>query len=233
MGMVLKPDEFQRIMLGSMGKSDLADSLGSAGITFKPCEGEEAPCESLSSEHFMPSLMKALMPLLGDKSYMGPVVRRRIIKIVIKKPDPVTEPTEVKSPLLTKVARAYNWYRMEQLKLATEAPDFIMTVPALSEAVYDLRDSDLFQKEGSRFAAGVALGSVPLSLMYSAHLRGQQQMGHPHGFLKRTIAQHPWLTSLGTAAALRSALGSRLGQLITRDVKKGLGEVWHGSPPIP
>lgn len=237
MGMVLKPEEFQRIMLGSMGKSDLADSLGQAGVVFKPEEGEQAPCQSLSSSHFLPELMQKLLPLLGDKSYLGPVMRKRIIRIVIKKPgeEPAPEKTaqiEMKSPLLSKVASAYNWYRMEQMKLAAEAPQFIMGIPTLSAAVYDLDDSDLFhtKEAGSGLATGVALGSIPLTAMYSAHLRGQQRMGKQHGMIGQFVADHPWITSLGTAAALRGALGSRLGQAVTRDAGNSLKEVWHGKP---
>lgn len=234
MGMVLKPEEFQRIMLGHLGKPELADSLAKAKMVFPQSEGMEAPCGDLSVGDFLPKLMQALMPLLEQKSYFGPVVRRRIIKVVLQTPEPTEPGSELKSPILSKVASAYNWYRREQIKLAMEAPEFIQTVPSLRGGVYDLDAYDLFTEKTASdlLRAGMAVGTVPLALMYSAHLRDQQAMGMPQGTMKQMIGEHPWLSALGAAALSRSLLGTQAGRDISDEIGNIGKKLWQGTPGV-
>jgi hypothetical protein len=111
------------------------------------------------------------------------------------------------------------------MKLAMDTPEFIQSIPTLRAGVYDLRVSDLFREKTAtgldRVGMGIALGSVPLTLMYSAHLRKQQQQGMRHGMMKSMVASHPWLTTLGTAAGMRKLLSTPTG----RGVTKGIGEL--------
>jgi hypothetical protein len=235
MGMVLKPEEFQRICLKCMGKDDLADKLDDAGAVFKPSEGEMAPCHELSSDQLSPELMKMLMPLMGEKSYLGPVVRRRIIRITIMKPEPLTKSTEVNSPLLSKVASAYNWYRREQMKLAADTMEVVPNNPELHSGLYGIGDEDLFGKtamapgvDGNTIA--VVLGSIPISLMYSAHLRGERRKGKELGTLKNLVADHPWLVTAGAAAGLRELMKSPQAKQLVSELTGAAKRIIKGAP---
>jgi hypothetical protein len=208
MGMVLKPREFQRISLVSMGKKDLADQLDDAGACFRPRMGEEGPCSCLEPHHADMDILRMLLPLLSQRSYYGPVVRRRIIRITMVKPEPPAPEQEVDSPLLSKVASAYNWYRREQMKVAASSVEKVTTIPELHAGIYGLEDGDLFKTAAmpDRATTGLMLGAVPLTLMYSAHLRSAQEKGENLSTLGRFVADHPWLTSLAAMSGARALM---------------------------
>jgi hypothetical protein len=214
MGMVLKPREFQRACLCSMGKEPLADKLDDAEAVFKPTDGEMAPCSELDSKHFGTELMKKLIPLMMGKSYFGPPVKRRILRITIVQPAPAGKDLEVDSPLLTKVSSAYNWYRREQMKLAADAMTFVPNNPELHAALYGLSMEDLFSKSAGVTEhinpATVALvaGSIPLTLMYAAHQQNRQRRGDDVGTIDRLVADHPWLTTMSVGVGLRQLMKS-------------------------
>jgi hypothetical protein len=212
MGMMLKPKEFQRIILIHIGNKDLADKMDNAGAVIPSSKEEAAPCESLCPEHLDESLLKTLMPFLEGKSYMGPVVRRRIIQITVSKPSSHPEHKEVDSPLLSKVASAYTWYRKEVMKLARALPATVSSHPELQAQVFGMSAEDLFSKtaEGqlplNARTLAVLLGSVPLSLLYSAHKKSEMEQGKDTGLLGSLIAEHPWLTSMGVVTGLGALL---------------------------
>jgi len=209
MGMVLKPHEFQRIMLTHLGHEPLANELDGRGAVFSPCGEELSPCDSLGPEHFASDLMRKLLPFLEDRSYLGPVVKRRIVRITISTPrnKPMLEEN---SPLLSKISSAYNWYRNEMVKMATYAPQLVSDNPALHAGLFGIGDGDIFSKTGaskfnkwSKDQLVAILGTVPLSLMYSAHLRSAEEEGKHLGPIDKLIADHPWLTTMGASAAMR------------------------------
>lgn len=235
MGMVLKPEEFQRICLNCMGKGDLADKMDDAGAVFKQNEGEEAPCQELNSDQLDPEMMKKLMPMMGEKSYLGPVVRRRIIRISIMNPEPMTKSTEVNSPLLSKVASAYNWYRREQMKLAADTMEEVPNNPELHSGLYGIGDEDLFGKTAmapgvDRNTLAVVLGSIPITLMYSAHLRGKRNKGEEFGVLKSLVADHPWLATMGTAAGLRELMKNPKAKQFVSEIMSAGKRIMKGAP---
>lgn len=231
MGMVLKPEEFQRILLAAMGHQGFADKMDESGSVFTPQEGETAPCDPLESDQFSPGLMSKLMPHLSEKSYFGPVVRRRIIQIILSKPEEATPQKEVTSPLLSKVGSAYNWYRREQMKLAGDAMRLVPSIPKLHAGLYGLDEVGLFDKTAGWLTPktlAVLLGAIPLTLMYSAHQRGKEMRGEEIGLLNQLIADHPWLATLGTSAALREILKTPQAQSAVDEILAAGQRVWKG-----
>lgn len=203
MGMVLRPGEFQRMLLTRVNRSDLADKFDKGNVRFAPVDGEIPPCESLGRHHFNHSLMKLLMPLIRDRSYLGPAVQRRIIRIrIVPKPQPEVLES---SPLLDKISGAYNWYRREMMKVAADSEDLLSSTPELRAAVLGIEDEDLMKTAISGQTA-LVLGSVPVSLMYSSSIRKREQFGERLGVVEKLIADHPWVTSLGVAAGLRELM---------------------------
>lgn len=202
MGMMLKPKEFQRIILISCGQRSAADDLDSKGIVFAPKDGEEPVSSPLGAGHFQESIFKMLAPFLGDRSYFGPVLRKRIIMVNIK-PKQESKTKEASSPLLDKIAQAYNWYCKEMIKVAVESAERLSDNVELNAAVNGLSPEGLFK--GAMQAENIAaLGSVPLTLLYSAYLRGRQAQGEDLNFLNSLVAEHPILASLGGAYGLKT-----------------------------
>jgi hypothetical protein len=231
MGMVLKPREFQHVALSHMGKDELARQLDESNVQFAPSSEEVAPCAPLSPLNINPEMMQQLMPHLEEKSYLAPVVSRRVPKAMAAEPKVEEEATKVSSPLLSKVAGAYNWYRREMLKVAAEAPFVVPTLPELHARVYGMGLSDLFQEKSAaavdRRSAALILGSIPLSLMYAAHGDREHTKGKDPGLLGDFFADHPYISALGVAAALREFLKTPKGQEVADkffEVAKNLGE---------
>lgn len=87
LGIVPKPQEFQRIILISIGKRDIADQLDSKNMCFDPASVEDPlPAHikilNLSSDNFNPQIMNMLSPHVEDRSYAMPHLTRRIVLTV-------------------------------------------------------------------------------------------------------------------------------------------------------
>jgi len=236
MGMVLKPEEFQRIALAAMGKTDLADSLDNDSAVFKPVDGECAPCSPLSLDHSLEGLLDKLLPFLRDKSYFGPPLKRRIVRITIAAPAPRTPRKEVNSPLLSKVSAAYTWYRREQMKLAGDAAWAVPNNPKLHVALHGASLEDSFGKTASSGTVdprtlAVVLGAIPITMMYSAHLQGKQRRGEEMGALRSFVAEHPWLTTMGVGAGLRELMKHPRSKELFDDLLVAGHKVWTGKGP--
>lgn len=235
MGMVLKPREFQRACLCSMGKEPLADKMDDAGAVFKPVDGEMAPCSPLDAGHMDTGLLGKLLPLLLGKSYLGPPVRRRIIRITIIQPKPPEKDLELSSPILTKVGAAYNWYRREQMKLASDAMRTVVNTPELHAGIYGVGPEEMFGKTAGGIketvnpaTLGVLLGAIPLTLMYSAHQREKGRKGEDVGLVNRLVAEHPWLTTLAVGAGLREVMKSPQAQQAVIEAYRAGKRIWRG-----
>jgi hypothetical protein len=95
------------------------------------------------------------------------------------------------------------------MKMAAQAPQIVSSNPKLHAGVFQISDGDLFSKTSApynKWTSGqlaAILGTAPLSLMYSAHLRGEEEKGEALGLAKKLIADHPWITMMGSTALMR------------------------------
>jgi hypothetical protein len=218
MGIALKPSEFQRVLLVRIGRKDLADDLGARGVEFPPVSTISQPCSGLSPEGFAPSIMRALLPFLESRSYLKPVVSRRIIRISVT-PVARGESKMSDSPLLTKIGSAYNWYRNEMTKVALQADRVVSSVPELNAALHGVDESDFFTmkvaqpKEVKLTGRGAiaAASTIPLMLMVASNLRDEEEAGQQIGFIEKLIAHHPYLASMGTVAGARELMKTNIG----------------------
>lgn len=119
LGIVLRPREFQRLLLVRAGEGAQADDLDRDGIVF-PRSDEIDPI-SLSPDNVREPLLQLLSPLLSARSAFGPIIEKRVIVIVGREP-PETKKTASShsSVLLRKIGSAYNGYRKAVLSLVTE-----------------------------------------------------------------------------------------------------------------
>lgn len=124
LGMVLRPREFQRIILINIGKRDLADHYDDCGVTF-PETRSMSPMD-LGPQHFMVALARLLMPLFASRSALAPAVEKRVVTISLGSPEKEKKASSSHSTeLLRKIGAAYNSYRGQLMDLAAHSQDLI------------------------------------------------------------------------------------------------------------
>lgn len=134
MGMRLKPREFRRIVLIRMGKKGLADKLDSSGADLPASFDEESP-GTMGIDAFDDDLAKMLEPLLGERSWLGPMAVKKI-NITIMRGGPSADEPEVQR----KVAAMYNGYLKQASLLVERAPLVLARRPSLRASVYGFGD---------------------------------------------------------------------------------------------
>ena len=157
MGIVLKPQEFQRITLVRLEKKDLADELDRKNEVFaKSNDSEEV---DLDKDSFNPGLAKLLLPLLAGRSGLGPVVEKRVL---VSMGGAKTKEAWVPShhgELLAKIGSAYNGYRQSVMTLVAHSQDLLSTGGAELSKLAQVEPEKIF---------------TPLSVAYlqNAHMDG-------------------------------------------------------------
>lgn len=120
MGMVLRPREFQRMLMSNIGLGREADDLEDRGVIFPKVDtGDGGPLDR-GQMGFSPLLARLLEPFLGGRSAFGPFIQRRITVIVVR-PESDKRPTSHNSPLLRKIGAAYDAYRKTAMQYLPEA----------------------------------------------------------------------------------------------------------------
>lgn len=148
MGIVLKPREFQRIVLVRMGEKPLADSLESNNQVFKqPSEFDDSV--PVDKEFVNPVLMRLLSALVGERSGLGSPIQGRVIRVSITSKKTLPTETPIDHPLLNKVGAAYNGYRRTLLSKLSQAEEVIQNDPQLRDAVIGNSLVNMFTKTAS------------------------------------------------------------------------------------
>lgn len=101
LGILPKPQEFQRLVLDSIGKGDLADELDSRGECFDPASDVAAPSGleaglGISARNFDPAVMIILRPFMEKRSYVAPHLGSRLVDLLDKPFSKQSLPTLVK-----------------------------------------------------------------------------------------------------------------------------------------
>jgi hypothetical protein len=114
-GMVLKPGEFQRLLLTKFGLEDEADRLEQSKTVFPDTIEEEQM--DVKPQCFDPMLAKLLLPLLSDRSSFGPTIERRVTIIIAGSKPESFATASPPSELLRKIGSAYKGYRRSLLEV--------------------------------------------------------------------------------------------------------------------
>jgi hypothetical protein len=193
-GIVLKPSEFQRIVLNIVGKPSLARQYSDSGCCFCNSNDTDESVEFGDPSMFSHNIMSALMPMLQERSAFEPVVSRRII--IIKTARAKKPLRKIKTPLLDKVAAAYNGYRKQLLeKIGTIVANITERELNLLATVRGelLEDSLVRRNLGVKTASAAVplalLGAIPLAYIYGAHSGSDEQEKAADSI----IAKHPVL----------------------------------------
>jgi intein/homing endonuclease len=201
MGIVVKPREFQRMYIRSIGRPGLADDLDSKKIRFRM--GHPPSDDFGLPNRIIPSLIKTLLPMLGARSAFGPPLHRRVVIVIHKKPPIEEEDHEcMDHPLLDKISSAYSSYRRDLMyKTASlvrtamhENPDIVL---ALYGCGLDRALHGGLAKVGSDVVESM-LGTLPATYLNRAYY-----VGPVSGY----VEEHSDLTGLVTAGELASVGG--------------------------
>lgn len=168
LGIVLKPREFQRIVLIRMGEKDLADDLDSSNSVFRPSQNFDDSV-SVDKELLSPVLMRVLSSLIGSRSGLGAPLRDRVVRLSIADKKSLPTDSPVDHPLLDKMGAAYNGYRRNLLQKLSQAEEVIQNDPQLRDAVIGNSLVNMFMKTAS--APVVSVDSI--SYFAGAHLQNR------------------------------------------------------------
>lgn len=203
MGMILKPREFQRIVLIRLGHGRLADDLDSCGEVFQQSSKVD---DSISFGRFRPELAQSLMPHMQERSGFGPILKKRILRILIVRPKIASIEKTSKKDFLDKIAQGYNGYRLRVLSDMPSGLDAVLEQnPDLTAELFQEGFLEAFSKSS---AVGTKLipikpllGVFPVLYFLSAHWKAQELHGRKLGFVKKFVAEHPELSALLLAGA--------------------------------
>jgi hypothetical protein len=109
LGIVLRPKEFQRVMLVRLGLRPEAEELEQRDVIFP--ESTDSEKFELASGGFSRALASILRHFIDERSAFGPAVERRALSVGHRPEKKVKEATSLSSPLLCKIGAAYNGYR--------------------------------------------------------------------------------------------------------------------------
>jgi len=123
LGIVLRPKEFQHMLLMHAGAGGLADEFAEGNQVFPRCD--EVQDMSLRPEGFLSTLLPLLLPFLSGRSGFGPFIEQRVL-VLGKTPEPVEGVSaSLHSDLMRKIGAAYNGYRAGLMELVAHAPDLL------------------------------------------------------------------------------------------------------------
>lgn len=116
LGIVLRPREFQRVVLVHTGRGDIADDLDRDGGVFP--RSKDTDESVMESRGFSDALASLLLPFLSARSALGPSIEKRVVIVMGKAPKEVSKTaSSLSSDLLCKMGAAYNGYRQAVMSL--------------------------------------------------------------------------------------------------------------------
>jgi hypothetical protein len=121
LGIVLRPREFQRIVIINAGKPGLADQLEKQKILF-PETDDIAECP-MGIESFLPALAQLLLPLMQSRSALSPMVERRLIMRISTSPH--EKDPSFSTDALRTIGASYNGYRKKLMSTVAGAQDLL------------------------------------------------------------------------------------------------------------
>jgi hypothetical protein len=229
MGMVLKPREFQRIILTRSGRPGAADALDRAGDVFRPVDDVDSSIP-MGADLISRAIQRLLIPLLGQRSCLGPVFRKRIVIVVRPGSSGLGSPLRPrKEDLLDKLSSAYNGYRLGLINMVEDIPRSVESNPdVMKELIHD----DFVGMMAGEKTAGwgplaktvvpLLLALAPLIYLSASHWDAQRNI---HGvqlpLTKRLIADHPAAVSaLTVGGGSHAAVG--LDKVLARHLVRAL-----------
>jgi hypothetical protein len=149
LGIVLKPEEFQHLVLTKMGEVDLADSLSRNNQVFRKVSSFHHTDVEFTQESIEKAL-PVLQDLLKDRTAFGSSFVLRTASSGEELKNTLPTPSPVEHSLLDKISAAYNGYRRSVMVKMSQATEMVQSDPRLREAVLGDGLVNMFSKTASR-----------------------------------------------------------------------------------
>jgi hypothetical protein len=189
-GIILKPHEFQRIVLVRMGEMPLADELDAKKQVFQPSEEFDD-----SVDPALPGLREALsivMPYLLERSAFAPALSPRLMKLANSSEERkkfFPHRTAIGHPMLDKVSAAYNGYRRNILTKLSQAREAVQSDSQLRSNFFGDELVTMFSKTSS---PNPIIDHNTVAYVMSAHLSNRSLLIATRGNGASAVAI-PWL----------------------------------------
>lgn len=226
-GIVLKPTEYQRIMLVRMGRPAQADMMDKAGMVFSPSSKVDRSLTFGSMSSHDTEIRDALVPHLQARTLFDPVVSDRLTKTsaVSRGRGPVRF---AEDPLLDKIAAGYNGYREQlMLKMGSIVADITSRDSKLLAALMGSDLEDMFSehalvKSAVSNAQLALLGAIPLAYLYGAH---QASTGEASSTLGSLVSEHPVLATSVLVGLTRLGVGLKQSGVLDKSLNNLVGKM--------
>lgn len=179
-GIILRPAEFQKVLLNKLGKGELAKRLAESKAVFPQSE-EETPI-GVSEENFHPGLARILMPHMASRSGLGPIIQHRVVMIETSSPQDVQKTSSLSDDLLRKMGAAYNGYRKEVMGLVDRTQEMIKRASGSNDDLQKLAsisDKDFFTPLSFHYFSHAFLDEIPVEVKVSAITGANVQRANP------------------------------------------------------
>lgn len=124
MGVVLRPQEFQRMMLVSMGGKEVADEMDKKDICFG--SSTNTTSMGLSPDLFSVVMSQLLLPWMLGRCLLAPMIESRaLIACGTSRSKTARLTSSLPGKQLDKIASAYNGYRAELLDMMAYIPQLL------------------------------------------------------------------------------------------------------------
>lgn len=164
MGIVLKPHEFQRVVLKRMGEDALISHLDKHHHVFREVPEVDAGV-SCDLHDPLDEVFDLLKKYIRSRTALGPSFQMRVM-VVGKAKNVLPTRTPIGNSLLDKVSAAYNSYRHNVLEKISQIVEEVKSDPKLAEAVIGDGLSMMFKTASS----GI-LSSDSVKYVLGAHLQ--------------------------------------------------------------
>lgn len=134
MGIVLKPHEFQRVVLKRMGEDDLISHLDRHHKVFRETPGSDRSL-SLDTHDSLDEIFDLLKKYIRERTALGPSFQMRVLMVGRGTKNVLPTRTPIGNSLLDKVSAAYNSYRRGVLEKTSQIVAEVQSDPELTEAV--------------------------------------------------------------------------------------------------
>jgi len=212
LGIVLRPEEYQEIVLTKLGNSSYANGLNQQNRVFTPSELIDDSVIIGNIHDLDKKLACDFASCVEDRSAFEPFITKRVLTTGSSNINIPSRSFE-NNRLLEKVSAAYNGYRTQLLmKIAsivqeiTQQPDMLL-----------LLGDNTFEDEliyGDRYkradAQASLLGLFPLAHLYGAYVKGKRSIGKEATAVDNFIESHPTF-----AASMAMGL-ARLGMALSK-----------------
>lgn len=117
-----------RRLLKSVPLESALSTLSGMGIVLKPEEYEDIAGDKkvpLNSKSFMPPLARTLLPMLSERSALGPLIEERILMVSLSPKKEDAEAASLSSKPLRKMGSTYNAYRRDVMDLVAHSQNLL------------------------------------------------------------------------------------------------------------